>query len=99
MTEAIELGTSFDLETIRQAADGPATGPLGLRLQAIIAQMLPVYAASLEPAAEAAAEYEPTREEINAFRDAHETAKRYGYGADDNRLIAEGLKAARKVRP
>ena len=91
------------LAIIRAVAEAPATTPLVARLQAMLLQLLPLHeAAQTEQSDEApaAAEgYEPTREEINAFRDAVETARRYGYGHDDIRCVAEGLKAARRIRP
>jgi hypothetical protein len=91
------------LATIRAAAEAPAATPLIARLQAMLQQLLPLHeatqAAQSGTAPELADGYEPSREEINAFRDAVETARRYGYGHDDIRCVAEGLKAARKLRP
>lgn len=93
---------SATLDIIRCAATAPATTPLIARLQAMLLDLLPLHEQAQTQstgadAAEASA-YEPSREEINAFRDAVETAQRYGYGHDDIRCIAEGLKAVRKVR-
>ena len=76
MTETVSLAT------IRAAADAPAATPLVARLQAMLQQLLPLHeAAQSEQSnlAEQADGYEPTGEEINAFRDAVETARRYGY--------------------
>jgi hypothetical protein len=96
------MTNTADLAVIRAAAEAAATTPLVARLQAMLRQLLPLHeAAQAEPsndAGEFSDGYEPTREEINAFRDAVETARRYGYGHDDIRCVAEGLKAARKVR-
>ena len=90
------------LTIIRTAAEAPATTPLIARLQAMLLQLLPLHEAAhadpSEETPESADGYEPSREEINAFRDAVETARRYGYGHDDIRCIAEGLKAAHKLR-
>ena len=91
------------LASIRAVAEAPATTPLVARLQAMLLQLLPLHEAAHTELSDAAPDsadgYEPSREEINAFRDAVETARRYGYGHDDLRCIAEGLKAARKLRP
>lgn len=95
MTEAIELDTGFDLETIRQAAEGPATGPLGMRLQAIIRQMLPAYEASLAHAGS----YEPTADECQAFIDEVDRSRRYHVTRTEAEHVAAGLRAARKARP
>lgn len=93
---------TVSLAAIRTVAEAAATTPLVARLQAMLLQLLPLHeAAQAEPsgdAGEASDAYEPSREEINAFRDAVETARRYGYGHDDIRCVAEGLKAACKVR-
>lgn len=93
---------SATLELIRTAANAPAATPLIARLQTMLLDLLPLHeqaqsASAGETASEGSA-YEPSREEINAFRDAVETAQRYGYGQDDIRCIAEGLKAVRKLR-
>lgn len=93
---------TVSLPTIRAAADAPAATPLVARLQAMLQQLLPLHEAAQsdqpDDISDQADAYEPSREEINAFRDAVETARRYGYGHDDIRCVAEGLKAARKLR-
>jgi hypothetical protein len=94
---------TVDLALIRAAAEAPATTPLVARLQAMLQQLLPLHEAAQAQQANgpsaAADAYEPTLEEINAFRDAVETARRYGYAQDDIRCVAEGLKAVRRFRP
>lgn len=102
MTEAIELATGFDLDTIRQASEGPVTGPLSMRLQEMIRQMLPAYAAALSQAdAGAAVPYEPSFEEKAAFRDGYENKARYRncHVVLDDLCLSEGLRRARAVRP
>ena len=93
---------TVSLAVIRAAADAPATTPLIARLQAMLQQLLPLHeAAEAQPSGDSsnpADGYEPSREEINAFVDAVETARRYGYGQDDIRCVAEGLKAVRRLR-
>ena len=65
---------SATLELIRAAATAPAATPLIARLQSMLLELLPLHEQAQSASAGATTSddsaYEPSREEINAFRDA-----------------------------
>ena len=82
---------TFDLAAIRAAAEAPAFNAYERRLKDMLLELLPLH----EAAAQLPDAYEPTAHEISAFR---QCVRRQGYKLDDERCIAEALKAAHRAR-
>ena len=93
------MSDPLDLDTMRRAAQAPATSPLVARLQAMIRALLPLHeAANAVPTAGVAAD---DAEQITAFCDGYEGKWRNRHpGAPglDRVCVAEGLRRVRGMR-
>ena len=88
----------LDIDTMRSAAQAPATSPLVARLQAMIRALLPLHEAAAAPASDDSAA-EPSRETCVAFINAVEKRMRYSGNHDwtDLQNVAAGIKAVRAM--
>ena len=83
---------TVDLAAIRATAEAPAFNAYERRLKDMLLELLPLHEAA---EAQFLHDYEPTPQEILAFR---QCVRRHGHKLDDERCIAEALKAAHRAR-
>jgi hypothetical protein len=84
---------TYEISAIRAAAEASAFNAYERRLKDMLLQLLPLHEAAAERAP--TADYEPTAQEITAFRQA---VRRHGHKLDDENCIAEALRSAHRAR-